>query len=268
MAMTTEEQKKQQLFAAGEEDQKKQVLLAAGDAEDSVSDPSTTELGSEASDDFEAASDDQSDDESPFFVEDTVLIFDWDDTVLPSTWISEQGLSLSDASVATEEQQAKLNMMAERAAETLSVAMQHGKVILVTNAERGWIELSCQKFMPSLYPSLKDVKILSARSTYEIKGWNSPFEWKYLAFENEICGFYESFTADRRKNVISFGDSVHEREAVIRVTERMKNCCTKSLKFTDRPAVDQLLKEHELIVGCFREIVNHDGNLDLRITCP
>lgn len=250
--MMTEEQK---LFATG---------YAEVEAEDAASDPST-ELGSEES--FYEGSDEESDDEPPFFAEDTVLIFDWDDTVLPSTWISEQGLSLSDNSVPNEEQQVQLNKMAARAAETLCVAKRFGKVILVTNAERGWIELSCQKFMPTLYPSLKDVKILSARSTYEIKGVVSPFEWKYLAFEHEIYGFYESFTADRRKNVISFGDSVHEREALIRVTERMQNCCTKSLKFTERPEVDQLLKEHELISGCFRHIVNHDGNLDLCIRC-
>jgi hypothetical protein len=33
-------------------------------------------------------------------------------------------------------------------------------VVLVTNAERGWIELSCQKFMPTLFPSLENVKAL------------------------------------------------------------------------------------------------------------
>ncbi|CAE8630981.1 unnamed protein product [Polarella glacialis] len=251
-------------FMSSSEEQKKN-LEAEAEAEDTASDPST-ELGSEVS--YYEGSDDESDDESPFFAEDTVLIFDWDDTVLPSTWIAECGLSLSDSCEPTQEQQAQLTHMAARAAETLCVAKRFGKVILVTNAEHGWIEMSCQKFMPSLLPCLKDgVKILSARTTYETKGVISPFEWKYLAFEREICAFYESFSADRRKNVISFGDSFHEREALIRVTERMQNCCIKSLKFTERPEVNQLLKEHELISGCFRHIVNHDGNLDLCIRC-
>jgi hypothetical protein len=256
------------LIAAQEQTSSLEVhkLCSTSDAEvevsDAASDPST-ELGSEES--YFEGSDDESDDEPSFFVEDTVLIFDWDDTVLPSSWLAGQGLILSDSSAPNQEQQAQLSRLAARAAETLSVAKRFGKVILVTNAEHGWIELSCQKFMPSLYPILQDVKILSARTTYETKGVISPFEWKYLAFEHEICGFYESSSTTRRKNVISFGDSAHEREALIRVTERMQNCRTKSLKFVERPEVEQLLKEHELITGCFRHIVNHDGNLDFCI---
>mmetsp|Transcript_25559 Transcript_25559/g.76226 ORF Transcript_25559/g.76226 Transcript_25559/m.76226 type:complete len:257 (+) Transcript_25559:110-880(+) len=237
------------------------------EAEDATSDPST-ELGSEDPD--SEASDDESDDGTPaeFLAEETILIFDWDDTVLPSTWIQEQGLRLDDVFPLTGEQEAQLQKMAERARRTLSTAKQYGKVVLVTNAEHGWIELSCQRFLPALAPFLEQVRVLSARSTYEQQGVASPFDWKYLAFESEIDTFYEAFAADRRKNVISFGDSAHEREALIRVTERMQNCRTKSLKFVERPEVDQLLKEHELISGCFRDIVNHDGNLDLCIRCP
>lgn len=235
-------------------------------AEDAESDPST-EIGSEDSD--SDCSDDDCESSSPggFPMEDTILIFDWDDTVLPSTWLQEQGLRLDDDSVVNEEQMAILSNMAEFAAQTLNTAKRHGKVVLVTNAERGWIELSCQKFMPSLYSCLEDVKILSARTTYEHQGVTSPFEWKYLAFEAEIHGFFEMFTPEQRKNVISFGDSAHEREALIRVTERMPSCCTKSLKFVERPEVEQLMKEHELISGCFKHVVQHVGNLDLCIRC-
>jgi len=214
-------------------------------------------------------SDDDCESNAPpkFPIEDTILIFDWDDTVLPSTWIQEQGLRLDDESVPTEEQMAVLGSLAELAEQTLTIAKRHGKVVLVTNAERGWIELSCQKFVPALQPVLEDVKILSARSMYEQHGVTSPFEWKYLAFENEIHNFYELIPDDHRKNIISFGDSAHEREALIRVTERMQKCCTKSMKFVERPEVEQLMKEHQLISGCFKEIVNHEGNLDLCIRC-
>mmetsp|Transcript_105694 Transcript_105694/g.252097 ORF Transcript_105694/g.252097 Transcript_105694/m.252097 type:complete len:248 (+) Transcript_105694:64-807(+) len=247
-------------MAKSETAQKLSTLI---EVEDTASDPSTE--FSEASD--VECSDSQSDDEPPaFYNEDTVLIFDWDDTMLPSSWLSEQKLSLDAQSKATPEQEAQLETLAEHAAETLTLAKRFGKVVLVTNAERGWIELSCQKFMPSLYVHLQDVRLFSARSTYEGQGVAAPFEWKYLAFETEICSYYESLSSDRPKNVISFGDSFHEREAVIRVTERLTNCCTKILKFTERPVPEQLLKEHTLIKGCFRDIVSHAGCLDLCLT--
>jgi len=176
-------------------------------------------------------------------------------------------LNLDASTWPTAEQQEQLNVLASRAIETLRVAKRHGNVVLVTYAEHGWIELSCQKFMPSLYSSLANVKILSARSTYEQRGVTHPKDWKYYAFESEISSFIEMFPGDQRKNVLSFGDSPHEREALIRVTDRLRNCCTKSMKFTERPSLEQLSKEHELISGCFRDIVSHNGNLDLCMSC-
>ncbi|CAJ1342907.1 unnamed protein product [Effrenium voratum] len=140
-----------------------QNLRESSEVEDTASDPSTE--FSEASD--VECSDSQSDDEPPAFYneDDTVLIFDWDDTMLPSSWLSEQKLSLDAQSKATPEQEAQLETLAEHAAETLTLAKRFGKVVLVTNAERGWIELSCQKFMPSLYVHLQDRGRVAGRKT-------------------------------------------------------------------------------------------------------
>jgi len=197
----------------------------------------------------------------------TILIFDWDDTLLPSTWIREQGLRLDAESIPSEEQQAQLDEVAKGVMQTLRTAELHGQVVLVTNAESGWVELSCRKFMPTLCPIVDRTRIVSARTTYENQGIASPFEWKYLAFEHEVQRFYEHQPPGRRKNIISFGDSAHEREALIRVTQRIPNCCTKSLKFVERPEPEQLLKEHELMSGCIRRVSRHEGDLDLCVSC-
>jgi len=203
--------------------------------------------------------------DSPFKLEQTLLIFDWDDTILPSTWIQKQGLSLADASTPTEEQREELNSMAECAIRTLRAAKRFGTVVLVTNAERGWIELSCRKFMPSLCPLLENIKILSARAAYEKPGVTMPSMWKSLAFRSEITNFYKALNPDWSKNIISFGDAMHERLAVFQVTNDMPNCYTKSFKFMEQPHLEQLRKEHELIYWCLRHIVSHDGTLDLQV---
>lgn len=233
--------------------------------EDIDSGPST-EVGSDDSD--SDCSDDDADLHSvQFSIDDTMLLFDWDDTILPSTWLREQGLRLDDESRPTLEQQAKLDSLALHAADTLQAAHRCGKVVLVTNASRGWIEGSCQKFMPGLYPLLDGIKRVSARSMYEQHGVASPFEWKFLAFQDEILLFYDHVPSNRQKNIISFGDSAHEREALIRVTEDFTACLTKSVKLVEMPDVDQLIKEHELIGGCFKHIVQHGGSLDFCIRC-
>jgi len=205
-----------------------------------------------------------------FEPEETVLIFDWDDTVLPSTWVQCQGLRLDEGSALSDWQREQLVEVATVAAETLRIAKLCGTVVLVTNAERGWIELSCQKFLPTLLPSLENVKVLSARTTYESAEYSSPLDWKLRAFESEIRRVYGSAALAapaRRKNVLSLGDSVHEREALLRATSPLPNCRSKSLKFVERPDIAQICKQHSLVTSCFDRIVHHDGNLDLCIRC-
>jgi len=201
----------------------------------------------------------------------TFFIFDWDDTVLPSTWVQRQGLRLDSSSVVTSEQRQVLAEVAAVTGRTLRAARQYGTVILVTNAERGWIELSCQKFLPTLMPMLENVKIVSARTSYEMAGCKAPREWKLRAFEAEMTAFFgleTIFDEAQRKNTLSLGDSVHEREALLRATASLPNCRAKSLKFVERPDVRQILKQHELITGSLNQIVHHDGHLDLSIQCP
>jgi hypothetical protein len=74
-------------------------------------------------------------------------------------------------------------------------------------------------------------------------------------------------SSSARRNVISLGDSVHERMALQRVTAAMgPDVRTKSVKFVERPSVEQLKRQVDLIHSCFADICRHDGSLDLMLT--
>ena len=101
---------------------------------------------------------------------------------MPSTWLTQKSLRLDNDCVVSEDLQVHLDSMAECAKRTLELAASMGTVVIITNAEQGWIELSCRKFMPSLYDSVTQYRILSARSTFEPEGFQSPFEWKVRTY--------------------------------------------------------------------------------------
>ena len=61
-----------------------------------------------------------------------------------SSSVQRQGLRFDAASIVTTAQRELLAEVAAVVGKTLRAARQHGTVVLVTNAERGWIELSCQ----------------------------------------------------------------------------------------------------------------------------
>lgn len=219
----------------------------------------STEIDGLSEHDSESDSDDVDIGVSP---QQTLIIFDWDDTLLCSHWLRAQGLELDNGCVVSAAQQALLDSLATSAANALRQASRLGEVVLVTNAEHGWVEMSCSKFMPALAPLLKPFRVISARSTYELQGWDSPYDWKRLAFAAEIANFCKR-PGPSQHNILSIGDSAHEREALIQATDQLQGCYVKAVKFALKPDVEQLQQEQELVASCLLDLVHHGGNLDL-----
>jgi hypothetical protein len=162
---------------------------------------------------------------------------------------------------------AQLDALAVAVSALLVCAQRCGSVVVITNAETNWVQLSCQKFMPRLWPTVSALRVVSARSTFEALHPDSPSDWKVQAFFQEICTAYSGTRPNDRKNILSFGDSVHERAAVHRVTSNMgPHTRTKSIKFVERPSVEQLKRQVDLVASCFEEICRHDDHLDLMLT--
>lgn len=191
----------------------------------------------------------------------TLMFFDWDDTLFPTTWLRLQS-SLEKDAVTTPEEADLLHRLAKSTESTLLMAMGIGKVVIVTNAEEGWVEMCCQKFMPSLLQVLAQVDIISARSTYE-KCSDDAAEWKRLAFAREVNSFYGE--SDQQRNIVSLGDSLQEQSALNTVCHSLLNCCGKSLKFLESPTLMELLDEHEFARACLLDVVEHNGDLDVEI---
>jgi hypothetical protein len=147
----------------------------------------------------------------------------------------------------------------------LNMALQFGPVSIVTNAETGWVHLSAQKWMPAVSPLLEKVHVVSARSTYESEFPEAPLKWKYQAMHSRLNSTFNE-DSTRSRHVISFGDSHVEREAVRQVTKEFRDVRCKSVKFAERPTMEQLRRQIDLVASCFQYIYTHDGDLDLMLT--
>lgn len=169
----------------------------------------------------------------------------------------------------------QLARIAAAAEQLLVNAHSLGTVVIVTNAERGWVELSAQRWLPSLLWAVQrlDVEIISARSTWEPAGFSSPLDWKRKTFESVITKFYSKRIHQSWKNVLSIGDSPHEREALQRVTmcgnaSRKKGCCrTKAIKFKVRPTPAELAAQLVVLAQHLEHVVMHDDHLDILLKC-
>lgn len=200
-----------------------------------------------------------------FLLEQALIVLDWDDTVLPTTWLSRLGLLKDEDNIPSEEQQTQLTILADRAAETIEAAEEQGRVVIITNAQEGWVQHSCLRFLPSLAPLLRRLPIISARTAFEPLGVNCPAEWKRRAFEQEVEAFLKMFPDGTVVSLVSIGDSSHERHALLKAVQRMPHCRAKSVRFAERPSIEQLIEEHDLMAGAMEDVAFHDGDLDMDI---
>lgn len=196
--------------------------------------------------------------------ESTVIFVDWDDTLLCSSYLSGQGLRLDTDIEPSRDVARELKDLEVSVISLLRLAKMYGDVHVVTNAETGWVQLSAKKFIPGVIPLLEEVSVLSARSAYEAMFPESPLKWKFYAFQEKLRDVFTK--AHAAKNIISFGDSHVEREAVRAVTRGLPNTKTKSVKFAEKPSMEQLRRQLELVTNCFQYIHSHDGDLDLQLT--
>lgn len=192
----------------------------------------------------------------------SLIFWDWDDTLLCSSFLSSEGYRLdTDMSCADDDLMRQLKDLEVSIIKVLETSLLKGEVIIVTNAETNWVQLSAQKFVPGVVPLLNKMQIISARSTYEGMFPDAPLKWKYCAFQDRLSGILQR--VDVEKHIISFGDSHVEREAIRAVTKNCQNTKTKSIKFAERPTIEQLQRQVELATKQFQYIHSHDGDLDL-----
>lgn len=106
-----------------------------------------------------------------FRPEQTIIIFDWDDTLCPSSWIRENKRVLSFFRPAPniEKIQRPLRELQANCEMLLKLAMKLGTVIIVTNAMDPWVETSCRNFLPALMPLVSELPVIYARSIYEMQ---------------------------------------------------------------------------------------------------
>mmetsp|Transcript_81960 Transcript_81960/g.182872 ORF Transcript_81960/g.182872 Transcript_81960/m.182872 type:complete len:533 (+) Transcript_81960:161-1759(+) len=187
--------------------------------------------------------------------DDTVIIFDWDDTLLCTSAINAEQCSPG-----------QLRQL-ERAVEcVLQAAMQLGETLIVTNGNASWVEDSTSRFLPGILPTLRCLEVISARAQYECDYPGDPFAWKRKAFREIL----QTRRAARRPepqgseglaggspgtNLVVLGDSLAEMEAAEDATAVMSApSVVKTIKFKERPLVTELL-------GQIRKVVQELGSI-------
>lgn len=191
-----------------------------------------------------------------FTHDETVFVFDWDDTLLCTSWLHYMG---SDK-IVTQEVLDSCAELSTTVKKVLAHARLLGRVVIITNSQKGWVEDSCSIFMPELMANIESIPIIYAQERHN--RYPSPILWKQLTFIDEMNGLFYG-----AKNIISIGDGEAEQEAMRSLTRIFKglerNVVTKSVKLIEKSTPPRLIQQLNAVYGVLVSLTYHSITGDM-----
>jgi len=190
----------------------------------------------------------------------SLIIFDWDDTLLPTTFLT-QGGTYNENMILTENEQKKIEKLEKSALNLLNAAISKGDVYIITNAGLGWVEFSAQKYYPKIYEILPKIKIISARYQWENVFPNDTKRWKIQTF----LSLQKELNTKLVTNIICLGDSLYEMEAGRILANCFTEAFVKTIKFKEGPKLEELNKQLIIVNNQFTSICSAVKSLTIRV---
>ena len=190
----------------------------------------------------------------------SIIIYDWDDTLLPTSFLTPGGCFNEDIKISDTDQD-KLLKLEQSVYTLLNESVEKGNVYIITNAGKGWVEYSAKRFYPSIIEVLSKIKIISARGEYEKLYPGNSRQWKIQAFLT-LLNYVDVKLVT---NIICIGDSLFEMEAGRILASKFTEAFIKTIKFREAPKLDELIKQLKLVCVQFGSIYSSIKNLTIRV---
>ena len=190
----------------------------------------------------------------------SIIIFDWDDTLLPTSFLSPGGTFNLDIKLSKNDRE-YFTKIEKEVSNLLNSAIEKGEVFIITNADKGWVEFSAKKFYPSIIDILPKIKIISAREEYGKIYPGDSGKWKIQTF----LDLQKYINLNLVTNLLCFGDSIIEIKAGRILASKFREAFIKTIKFKEAPKLDDLLKQLNLVNQQFNYIYSSIKNLTIKV---
>jgi hypothetical protein len=193
-------------------------------------------------------------------IHNSLIIFDWDDTLMSTSFFSPNGIFKPDIKL-DEENLDKIKKIDDLVFNLLTISLEKSDTFIITNAQKGWVEFSAKKFYPKTFSILGKIIIISARENYEKIYPRDLRQWKIQTF----LKFAEVLDNNLITNLICLGDSNFEMDAAKHLYFKFSNAYIKTIKFKENPNLNDLIKQLILIIDKFSFIFSSVKNLNIKV---
>lgn len=167
----------------------------------------------------------------------TLYIFDWDDTLFPSTFLNKEGFLNENISLQCIPKEIinKINKIEQAIIKLFNSILNIGSFIIITNSDKKIALFLCYVYMPNVYKLIcKNSFIISSKNMYMSSYPKEPILWKTKAMKYVLKNFCEK---DKSKKIISIGDSIVEKIAFKTTTDLLSLPNRTIIKCSEKPSI-------------------------------
>ncbi|KAF4684761.1 hypothetical protein FOZ60_007361 [Perkinsus olseni] len=203
-----------------------------------------------------------------------LFFVDWDDTILPTTWL--RGCKYLTNSIAQMEQivarqggsvklpssvRRDLSVIEDYALDLLQKCCDLGSTAIVTNSSANWIPFTAKHYLPRLIPVLESIPCVSARPQLPDNlsaqaATCMASSWKTIKFQEMACAYNTDFDC-----IVSIGDGFAERTAVMELRDIFPKCTCKAVRFMTQPNIYMLRDEIRQTLANLEEIADVEASI-------
>ena len=205
-----------------------------------------------------------------------LIIYDWDDTILPTSWLRSLGYLSNNISdmIGTPPPNlpghvaSMMRLIEDATVENFRQAMSLGRVIIITNSSCMWVPFTAKRFFPKLSQIIETgcFEVYSARP---VQAENAGPNYVYLpsmAVTWKTDKFREMVGSTPYQTCVSIGDGFAERCAVLAIASSKMS--GKAVRFPLQPSGAVLLEQLKIMLRNLEDVVmdNRTGDLYLNTT--
>ena len=184
-----------------------------------------------------------------------VLVFDFDDTLFPTTYIKK---NISDEKIFEEVKNELKNTirLLERA------KLNSNKVYIISNANLIWIDECINRFLPEYKEIFSNVKIICTKN-------NIYYDNLAIHQKKRDCFFDEFsklFCDEDNHEFITFGDSEYDTSASENIRFLFSNVTVKIVIFKELPNLKELVIQQDFVLKNMELFENFPKNCNFLLT--
>ena len=199
-----------------------------------------------------------------------LIIYDWDDTILPTSWLRSLGYLSNNIAdmvgtpppILPSHVASMMRMIEEAAISNLSAAGKRGRVVIVTNSSVLWVPFTAKRFFPRLSQVVENgFEVYSARPAQAENAGPNYVYLPSMAVTWKTDKFRDLVGSTQFPTCVSIGDGFAERCAVLAIaSSRMSG---KAVRYPLQPSGSALLEQLRSTISCLDDMIEDPRTGDL-----